>query len=164
MGRAGEAGDEIGSALIAARLVRDLMRLCFLMEKQYAPYPKWFGTAFAQLESAKELAPLFRAVLTSATWQERQVPLARANELVAARHNGLGLAEPLQEKATYFFERPFLVINGGNFAKALRANISDPVVKRLGGRRLIGSIDQFSDSTDMLEDTGWRGVLRRLYE
>jgi hypothetical protein len=29
MGRAGVAGDEIGSALIAARLVRDLMRLCF---------------------------------------------------------------------------------------------------------------------------------------
>src|SRR5262249_4453989 len=40
MGRAGLAGDEIGSALIASRLVRDIMRLCFLMEKQYAPYPK----------------------------------------------------------------------------------------------------------------------------
>ena len=30
MGRAGQVGDEIGSALIAARLVRDVMRLCFL--------------------------------------------------------------------------------------------------------------------------------------
>jgi hypothetical protein len=29
MGRAGLAGDEIGSALIGARLVRDIMRLCF---------------------------------------------------------------------------------------------------------------------------------------
>ena len=48
MGRAGMAGDELGSAIIGSRLVRDLMRLCFLMEKQYAPYPKWFGTAFAQ--------------------------------------------------------------------------------------------------------------------
>ena len=38
MGRAGLAGDEIGSALIGSRLVRDLMRLCFLMEQQYAPY------------------------------------------------------------------------------------------------------------------------------
>src|ERR1043166_2983448 len=33
MGRAGIVGDEIGSALIGARLIRDLMRLCFLMEK-----------------------------------------------------------------------------------------------------------------------------------
>jgi hypothetical protein len=164
MGRAGEAGDEIGSALIAAQLVRDLMRLCFLIEKQYAPYPKWFGTAFTQLEIASELAPLFRAVLTSATWQERQVPLARAYEVVAARHNRMGLTEPLQEKASYFFERPFLVINGENFANVLRAKISDPAVKTLSGRRLIGSIDQFSDSTDMLEDTGWRKVLRQLYE
>jgi hypothetical protein len=44
MARAGIVGDEIGSSLIAARLVRDLMRLCFLMEKKYAPYAKWFGT------------------------------------------------------------------------------------------------------------------------
>ena len=46
MWRAGYVGDEIGSTIIAGRLVRDLMRLCFLMERQYAPYPKWFGTAF----------------------------------------------------------------------------------------------------------------------
>ena len=38
MGRAGLVGDELGSALIAARLVRDLMHLCFLMERRYAPY------------------------------------------------------------------------------------------------------------------------------
>jgi len=34
VGRTRIAGDEIGSAVIAARLVRDLMRLCLLMEKQ----------------------------------------------------------------------------------------------------------------------------------
>ena len=45
MGRAGFVGDELGSVIIASRLVRDIMRLCFLMERQYAPYPKWFGTA-----------------------------------------------------------------------------------------------------------------------
>ena len=55
MGRAGLVGDEIGSALIGARLVRDVMRLCFLMEKVYAPYPKWFGTAFKQLDCAPAL-------------------------------------------------------------------------------------------------------------
>jgi hypothetical protein len=46
MPRAGFVGDELGSALIGSRLVRDIMNLCFLLEKQYAPYPKWFGTAF----------------------------------------------------------------------------------------------------------------------
>jgi hypothetical protein len=37
MPRAGLAGDELGSAVIAARLVRDCMSLCFLMEWQCAP-------------------------------------------------------------------------------------------------------------------------------
>jgi len=49
MGRAGLVGDDIGSALIAARLVRDVMRLAFLMERRYPPYAKWFGTAFTGL-------------------------------------------------------------------------------------------------------------------
>ena len=40
VGRAGYVGDDLGSALIGARLVEDLMRLCFLIERQYAPYSK----------------------------------------------------------------------------------------------------------------------------
>ena len=46
MGRAGSAGDEVGAALSCCTLgARDVMRLCFLMERQYPPYAKWFGTA-----------------------------------------------------------------------------------------------------------------------
>ncbi len=51
MGRCGEVGDELGSRLVAGRLVREVMRLAFLMERQYAPYAKWFGTAFSRLAS-----------------------------------------------------------------------------------------------------------------
>lgn len=39
-GRTGLVGDELGSMLIAGRLVRDLMRLAFFMEREYPPYPK----------------------------------------------------------------------------------------------------------------------------
>jgi hypothetical protein len=78
MGRAGFVGDEIGSSLIAARLVRDLMRLCFLMEKEYAPYAKWFGTAFKKLSCGKELAPIFNLVLQAHNWQEREKYLCHA--------------------------------------------------------------------------------------
>src|SRR5262249_58160191 len=46
MGRAGSVGDELGSALIGSRPVRDLMRLCFLIERQDAPYPQWFRAGF----------------------------------------------------------------------------------------------------------------------
>ena len=46
VGRTGENGDELGSRLIAARLVGSAMRLAFLLERRYAPYSKWFGTHF----------------------------------------------------------------------------------------------------------------------
>ncbi len=45
-GRTAEVGDELGSRVLAGRQVRELMHLCFLIERQYAPYSKWFGTAF----------------------------------------------------------------------------------------------------------------------
>jgi uncharacterized protein DUF4037 len=55
MPRAGYVGDELGSAIIGLRLVHDIIQLCFLMEKHYAPYPKWFGSAFKQLQCAHDL-------------------------------------------------------------------------------------------------------------
>jgi hypothetical protein len=165
MGRAGIVGDEIASALIAARLVRDLMRLCFLMEKQYAPYAKWFGKAFLQLKCADELSPIFKKVLTAETWLIREEFLSRAYEYVAEMHNALEITEPLPAKVGKFFTRPFLVIHlEGNFASAICKRITDPAVKRLAERRLIGSVDQFSDSTDILAEPNWRAILRKFYE
>ena len=161
MGRAGIAGDEVGSALIAARLVRDLMRLCFLMEKQYPPYPKWFGTAFTRLTGADALMPLLQRVLFAPTWLERQEFLVPAYEIVAAKHNALQITGTLSAAVSHFYGRPFLVIYGGRFASALREKISDSVVKRIAARWLIGNVDQFSDSTDLLNEAR---SLHSLYE
>ncbi len=71
MGRAGHAGDEIGSAVIGARLVRDVMRICFQQERRYAPYPKWLGTGFARLRAGPLLSPILQAALLAPSWQER---------------------------------------------------------------------------------------------
>jgi hypothetical protein len=163
MGRAGYVGDEIGSALIGARLVRDVMHLCFLMERQYAPYPKWFGTAFKQLEVAATLASILQQALSAAHWQERQEHLAAAFEIIAARHNALNLTQPLPEKTTSFFGRPFRVIWGEKFSRALCDRITDSDLRRLIEWPLIGSIDQFSDNTDLLSDPRWRSALRNLW-
>ncbi|HMX45566.1 MAG TPA: DUF4037 domain-containing protein, partial [Candidatus Obscuribacter sp.] len=113
MGRAGSVGDELGSRLIASRLVRDLMRLSFLMEKQYAPYPKWFGTAFGKLALAPELKPLLEQVLSQSVWQEREKFLVKAYELLAQHHRRLGVTEPLPTECSQFHDRPFLVISKG---------------------------------------------------
>ena len=164
MGRAGYVSDEIGSALIANRLVRDLMTLSFLLEKQYAPYPKWFGTAFGKLNCASTLSPILRAVQAAATWQEREQHLSAAYAYVTEMHNTLNITVPMRTKTDTFFTRPFRVIWGGGFADAIVEQITDPQVAQIAQQRLIGSIDQFSDSTDLLEDVQRRSVLRRLYQ
>jgi hypothetical protein len=163
MGRAGFAGDELGSALIGARLVRDVMRLAFVMERRYAPYPKWFGTAFGRLKEASALIPSLEGALQAATWQEREAHLVQAYEVLAARHNALGLTEPLPEQTISFFGRPFQSIGNHGFADALLRQIQDQDVLALARLPLIGSLDLFSDNTDLVSDPVWRPQLRQLY-
>ncbi len=162
VGRTGDAGDELGSRVIAARLVRDLMRLSFLMERSYAPYSKWFGTAFARLDCAAELTPSLEGALGASTWREREAHLSRAYEAMARRHNRLGLTPPLPEAVSPFYDRPYLVIHAEAFAEALWKQVASPEVKRLAF--LIGSVDQFVDSTDVLSSNPRCRRLRQLYE
>lgn len=164
MGRAGSAGDEIGSALIGARLARDIMRMCFLMERVYAPYSKWFGTAFKRLQCASVMEPWLANALTVPTWQEREQHLVRAYEHLAAMHNALGLTQPLPTNAISFFDRPFRVIALHGFVDALLAQLQEPTMKRIAARRCIGAIDQFSDNTDLLEAKNLHPVLKLLYD
>lgn len=163
MGRAGYAGDEIGSALIGARLVRDVMRLCFLMERTYAPYPKWFGTAFRRLACGPALAPVLERVLHAQGWQAREEHLVGAYETLARLHNRLGLTESMLERVRDFFGRPFRVIALHGYADALVRAISDPVVQAIARHPLIGNVDLVSDNTDLLENNGWQPLLRALY-
>jgi hypothetical protein len=162
MGRAGHAGDELGSALIGGRLARDLMALGFLLERRYAPYPKWFGTAFGQLTAAPALTPLLRDLVGARTWPERQDAYATAAGVLVQRQNALGLADPVDPRPRLFHARPFWVIDGDRVAAALVAAITDPEVRRLTGRRLIGGVDQWSDSTD-LKAIEHRPAVRRFY-
>jgi len=148
MGRCGQAGDDLGSRLIAARLVRDLMRLCFQMERRYAPYIKWSGSAFLQLDCAADLVPTLTCVLKANSWEERQTYLSIAYESVAKMHNSLGISGPLTTQVTHFHRRPFLVLHADRFVDAIRSTIRSPEVLSLPEH--LGSIDQFVDSTDAL--------------
>ena len=165
VGRAGEVGDELGSALVAAALVRDLMGLCFLLERRYAPYSKWFGTAFAELTCAPRLIPLFQQALRAVSWQERDAALAPAYELVAGLHNELGITEQIDPRVRFYHGgRPFQVIHGERFADAIVATIQDPQVRAIVDRAgLIGSVDQVSDNVDVVSNPERVTKLRALY-
>lgn len=148
-GRCAEVGDELGSAVLAARMVRDLMRLHLLMERRYPPYSKWLGSAFSRTEAATVLEPVLRGALAATAWTEREDFLSQAYEFTGKRHNELGLTPPQDTQLRYFHERPFRIIDTDSFVAALRDSISDP---QLRAARPVGAVDNFIDSTDAIGD------------
>lgn len=144
MGRTGEVGDDLGSALVAARLVRDLMRMCFLIEREYAPYMKWLGSAFSRLKSGPILRPVLAAVLAGGDWNERESHLVTVFEAVAAMFNDLRVAEHQEPTVRQFHRRPFRVLGSGRFVDAC---MKATPLSYLG---FAGSLDQLADSTDVL--------------
>ncbi len=147
-GRCAENGDDLGSRIVTARLVRDLMRLALLMERRYAPYGKWLGTAFAHLRCASTLQPVLAEALGATAWPQREASLCKAYEQLGRAHNQLGLARLVEPTVRLFHSRPFRVLAAGRFADATRQAITDPEVLALP--RDIGGVDQFVDSTEVL--------------
>ena len=131
------------------------MRLCFLLERRYAPYSKWLGTAFGRLEAAGTVGPLLTAAMAADRWPAAEEALVAAYQEVATRHNRLGLTEPLDPAPRQFFDRPWLVLDADRFAVACLDAMAD---RRLASLQPIGAIDQFVDSTDVL---GFRPALCR---
>jgi len=162
VGRAGDVGDELGSRVVAARLIREIIKLAFLMERRYAPYSKWLGTAFRGLVIAKTLTPLLTQALLSKTWQTRDRSLAKAYSLMAQQHNALKITKPLATKTSDYYRRPYSVIHGERFAKVIKQAIKDPKIKRI--KTNVGSIDQFTDSTNVVEDLALCKKLRAIYQ
>lgn len=164
MPRAGNAGDEVGSALIGARLVKTLMQLCFYQERHYPPYHKWFGTAFRQLKCADTVYPLLQKVLTASDWPQREMNLSKVYELMAQKHNALNLTSMVRPTVQHFFSRPFLVLYAGRFADALHERIHDPQLQELFKNTQIGAVEQFTDNTNLLSHTANSRRARWLYQ
>ena len=148
VGRTGLVGDELGSRVIAARLVRDVMRMAFLIERRYAPYPKWFGSGFAQLPCASELAPILARALAADAWKPREAALAEACVAVGRLQQARGVPGAIAPRIGPYHERPFRVVNADEIKDALRAAIEDPALQALP---VIGSLDQVTDSTAVIE-------------
>ena len=162
MARCGDVGDELGSRLVAARLINELMRLCFLIERQYWPYYKWFGTAFSLLECASVLNPIFHAVFDSRDWKKREEHLSTAYLAVARMHNALEITDFIEPEVAPFHERPYLVPHAARFVAALHASISADTVRRLPLHT--GAVAQFVDSTDILDAIEMCSRMRIMYE
>ena len=149
VGRSGDVDDELASRLIAARQIIELMRLAFLMEREYAPYSKWFGTAFTRLQCANDLIPIFNQVSNQNEWRDRESWLNKGYLHLGEMHNRLAVTELIEISISYFHTRPYMVPHSDPFVTALHNAIKSPAVKTLP--RHVGGLSQFIDSTDVQE-------------
>lgn len=157
--RIGARGDDLASRVVAARLVRDLMRLALLLERRWAPYSKWLGRAYAEVSIAPLLTPLLAAALSAEGWRDRERAVHRAAAVLFDALNGLGLAGPINPDPIQFYDRDIRVSPAGEAVTGLIRTIQDPeiltMIDSLGGRmdglhRLPGAVDQAVDSVDVL--------------
>jgi len=145
--RAAEVGDEAGSAVTAARLVRDMMRLALLLERRYAPYQKWLGSAFARVPDEDGLGDHLRSALGARDLATREAGLARGYETLARRHDRAGLTAALEPRTGPYHGRPARVLMADRFTHGLLATITQAELRALP---LVGAVDQVIDSADVL--------------
>ena len=164
VGRTGDTGDDLGSRLVAATLVRDAIMLAFLIERRYAPYAKWLGTGFQHLPIARSTGPGLESALSATDWRTRESALLTVFEALGHATNALGLADVVDPSPRHFYDRPYRVLDAHRFRVALDREITDPDLRDvidLSG--WIGAVDQFSDSVELVTRTDRVRTLRMMY-
>ena len=173
IGRTMQVDDRLGSQVIAARLVERIIHLCFLMEKQYAPYSKWLGSAFKNLKCYSHLAPLLEKVLHAGTFKENDRWFSHIYTVIAEMHNALDITPAVETRTRTYSgwhllrsgvedladddprnTRPFQVIFAGRISAAILKQIQDPSGLSLAAT--IGSVNQFLvESSDALQSVSF---------
>lgn len=158
--RTAEVGDASGSAVTAARLIRDMMRLALLLDRHYAPYSKWLGTTFAAQAHSDGLSDHLARALAATRAEDRESALADAWTALGNRHNAAGLTDPVSVTIGTYHSRPAQVLMADRFSEALLTTVTDPVLRTLPP---IGAADQIADNTDVLNTPALYRRLAGLY-
>jgi hypothetical protein len=159
VGRTAETGDELGSRLLTAGLADDLLGLAFALSRRWAPYPKWRGTVFRSLPVAARLGPLLDDATAATGWRDREHALTAACELLLDVQRDNGLPAPASAVIP-FWDRPYRTVDAA-VPQRLLAGVTDPDVARLPP--MVGAIEQWADSTDVLSRPGRRTALQAAY-
>ncbi len=180
VGRTWSTGDELGSRILTARMAEFLMRLCFLMEKRYAPYSKWFGAGFQRLACYSQMGPLLEGAVAANAYPEREQFLARAYTLAAEMHNALAITPRLDTRTRTYTAwhalrsgtpdlapgdprdtRPFQCIFAGRFCEAIYEAVQDKEL--LSFLPALGGANQFLvESSQALQSTAFRRSLKEI--
>lgn len=158
--RCADVGDNIGSVIVGARIAERLMRLCFLYKKQYAPYSKWFGTAFSRLGVDGALKEALQRALHAQDICEREEQLVRAQTLVAALHNESGITAPVDYEIESYYGRDIKVIFADKFAEAAAETLTGTALENVP---LIGSFSAVGGLSNVSDEKEYYPQIKTLY-
>ena len=164
VGRTAEAGDDLGSRVIAGRLCRDVIHLAFMLERTWPPYPKWLGTQLRTLPAGEVVTRALTVAMSADNCMTRQDGLVNAISALHERQREVGL--PTAEAATeQFWNRSYRTVPAAAIS-ILTREIGDPAVRRLPIG--VGSVEQWIDNADVLSNParraqltdGWRNAIQ----
>ncbi|MDE6709817.1 MAG: DUF4037 domain-containing protein [Oscillospiraceae bacterium] len=153
--RCGECGDDIGSKIICSRICERLMRLCFLYKEAYAPYSKWFGTAFGKLDVDDKIKQAISGALSAESLSQREKKLAEAQAFTAEMHNASGLTEPIDYKIESYFGRDIKVIFAEKFSCAVSKELIGTAFENVP---LLGTLSQVGGVASITDDMDFRRI------
>ena len=156
VGRAAERGDDLGSRVIAARLVDVAMHLAHLIDRRWPPYSKWLGTSLTRLPRSHVVSEPLTRTLTSTGWRLREDALVDACRTLSHLLAGTGLPT-VEDPVEGFWNRAYRGIRT-DVMTALEESIDDPVVRALP--RGVGSAEQWSSNVDVLTHPSRRRLPR----
>lgn len=150
--RAADCGDDTGSRIITSRIAEHLMRLCFLYSDTYAPYSKWFGTAFSKLIIDESIKNHINKAVSAGDADEREKNLVGAQLEIANLHNASRLTEKVDVMIEDYYGRDIKVIFAYKIVEAIQAKLLNTPFENTP---LVGSFSQhigFSDFADDVEN------------
>jgi len=160
--RCANVGDEIGSALICGRIAERLMRLAFLYCKKYAPYSKWFGTAFSRLPISDDLKNALLKAVTASDIETRENEIIRAQLLTVDLHNKTGITEFIDvEIDDDFLRRGIKSIHAYKIANTVQAKLKGTGLEKYP---LIGSFNGVAEMNDLWDFLPLMRKAKAIYE
>jgi hypothetical protein len=155
-----DVGDVLGSIIVCGRIADRLMRLAFLYCVKYAPYSKWFGTAFSKLPINDKIKHSIFCAVTAQNIEERENHIVTAQKQMSDIHNQSGYTEPVDVRIESYFERNIKVIFADKITSAITKKLSGTIFEHYP---LIGTLSSVPNFTNIFDDPHCRSNIKMLY-
>ncbi|MFT4142969.1 MAG: DUF4037 domain-containing protein [Mobilitalea sp.] len=159
--RCSDVGDELGSIIICSRIAERLMRLCFLYQKVYAPYSKWFGKAFTMLDVGAYIKDTLVSALQTTDNNIREEKIILAQALVAELHNNSGITAKIDYAIESYYGRTIKVIFADKFSSATADTLQGTALENIP---LIGTFSEIGGLSSFSDDKKYYNQIKRIYK